>query len=276
MSSELAQATQTFMTAETAAFELAQRKAKALMSATVLPKEYTGNLGNTLIALELAERTNSAPLQVMQNLYIVHGKPSWSSKFLIGTFNQCGRFSAIRYEWKGEPGAEDYGCRAVCTELATGEKIQGIWITWKLVKAEKWDAKPGSKWLTMPEKMFQYRAAAWLIDVTAPEIGLGLPTAEDATDIIDVDPSTGAILSNDIESALTGNTVDPVDEHEQETQKHEDTDPPIAIVLESIKDSQNLSDLAEIDELIKHWDKRTTAFKQVHQAIENKRNAISG
>lgn len=37
---------------------------------------------------------------VMQNLYIVKGVPSWSSKFLIALINMSGRFSALRYKKK--------------------------------------------------------------------------------------------------------------------------------------------------------------------------------
>ena len=61
-------------------------------------------MGNAIIALEMATRMNASPLMVMQNLYIVYGNPCWSSKFLIATFNQCGRFEAIKYRPTGEKG----------------------------------------------------------------------------------------------------------------------------------------------------------------------------
>jgi hypothetical protein len=38
---------------------------------------------------------------VMQNLWIVKGKPGWSAQFLIATFNQSGRFSSMRFEQRG-------------------------------------------------------------------------------------------------------------------------------------------------------------------------------
>jgi hypothetical protein len=177
-------------------FVAAQRMAKALVSAELVPKMYQGdkNLCNAIIALEMAQRMGASPLMVMQNLYMVHGNPGWSAKFLIATFNQCGRFTAIRYEWKGDEGATDYGCRAFAHEKNTGQPVYGPWITWDLVKSEGWDSKAGSKWKTMPEKMFMYRAAAWMVDAIAPEISMGLPTAEENRDIIDVDASTGEVL----------------------------------------------------------------------------------
>ena len=59
------------------------------------------NLPNCIVALEMANRIKMSPLMVMQNLYIVHGNPGWSSKFLIAALNVSGRFSPIRYEWRG-------------------------------------------------------------------------------------------------------------------------------------------------------------------------------
>ena len=182
--------------ANAANFETAQRMAKALMTADLVPERFRNSIGNSMIALELSQRVNASPLLVMQNLYIVHGTPAWSSKFLIATFNQSGRFTAIRYEWKDLPeDHDDYGCRAVCTEKASGEKIEGMWITWRLVKAEGWMNKNGSKWKTMPQKMFMYRAAGWLIDTTAPEIAMGIPAADQVEDFIDINPTTGEVLN---------------------------------------------------------------------------------
>jgi hypothetical protein len=60
-----------------------------------------------------------------------------------------------------------------------------------MVEAEGWNKKPGSKWLTMPEQMFLYRAGAFLVRVYAPEIAMGLPTIEELRDVlteVDVTP----------------------------------------------------------------------------------------
>jgi hypothetical protein len=50
------------------------------------------------------------------------------------------------------------------------------------VKEEGWLAKNGSKWKTMPELMFMYRAASWFINTHCPEIAMGLRTAEEIED----------------------------------------------------------------------------------------------
>lgn len=182
------------------AFELIQRVSKAFASSDLVPKAYQGNLPNCMIAMDMAQRIGANPLMVMQNLYIVHGTPGWSSKFLIATINACGRYSSLRYEWKGEPGQKDYGCRAWAIERETGERLNGIWVTWEMVRAEGWDGKNGSKWKTMPDQMFVYRSAAFWQRAYAPELGMGLQTSEDLEDTFDAQRGTDGTFSVDLSS----------------------------------------------------------------------------
>ena len=170
-------------------FDLIQRTAKLFASSNIVPTQFQGNLPNCVIAVDMALRMGANPLMVCQNLYIVHGRPAWSAQFLIATMNQCGRFSAIRYEFQGKPGTDDWGCKAVATELATKEKLEGPLITIGLSKKEGWFGKSGSKWQTMPELMLRYRAAAWFVRAYAPEIAMGLQTAEEVKDTFDLEPA---------------------------------------------------------------------------------------
>lgn len=172
-------------------FELMQRASKALASSTLVPQQFQNNMPNCLIALEMAQRIGASPLMVMQNLYIVHGRPGWSSKFLIASFNQCGRFSAVRFEWVGTKGKDDWGCRAYAVEKATGDRIEGPTITIQLAKDEGWYQKSGSKWKTIPELMLMYRAAGWMINTHAPEISMGLNTSEELGDTFDARGADG-------------------------------------------------------------------------------------
>lgn len=161
-----------------------QPVAQLLAGADIVPKAFQSKPANVLIALNMAQRMNAEPLMVMQNLYIVNGNPSWSSKFLIACFNTCGRFSSIKYDFFGEPNTDGWGCRAYCTELATKEKQVSVDVTMKMAKDEGWVSKSGSKWKTMPQLMMQYRAAAFLIRTVAPEISMGLQTSEEIEDTI--------------------------------------------------------------------------------------------
>lgn len=170
---------------DAAGFELMQRVSKAFASSSLVPQVYQGNVANCMIAINMAERIGADPMMVMQNLYIVHGRPGWSAQFLIATFNHCGRFTALRYEWFGDKGKDTWGCRAYATEKENNEKIVGPDITIALSKAEGWFQKSGSKWQTIPQLMLMYRAAAWMIRTYAPEIAMGLHTAEELGDVYD-------------------------------------------------------------------------------------------
>ena len=166
-------------------FNLALKTANLLSKSSLVPTEYQGSIPNCVIAINMAQRMQADPLMVMQNLYIVHGKPGWSSQFLISTFNTSGKFSAIRYNWVGERGKDGWGCQAYAIEKETGEELHGATVTIQLAKDEGWYQKKGSKWKTMPEQMLMYRAAAWFIRTYAPEIAMGMYTEDE---IIDVTP----------------------------------------------------------------------------------------
>lgn len=167
--------------AETRSFELKQREAKLLGASSLVPKSYQGNIADIVVAMNMAQRMKADPLMVMQSLHIIHGKPGWSAQFLIASFNACGRFHSIRYEFNEDKSA----CVAVTTEKASGEVIRGPEVSLEMAKEEGWSTKAGSKWKTMPELMLRYRAAAFLIRTTAPEIGLGLYTKDELEDIND-------------------------------------------------------------------------------------------
>lgn len=176
-------------------FELLQRQAKMFSSSSLVPQQFQGeqNFGNAIIALEMAQRMNASPLMVMQNLYIVYGNPGWSSKFLIATFNQCGRFEAIKYKETGKKGTDSQGIIAYTREKGSDEIIQGPEVTILIAKQEGWYDKKGSKWKTMPDQMLRYRAAAWLIRTTAPEISMGLQTTDE---IIDVEGNVSDVMDD--------------------------------------------------------------------------------
>jgi hypothetical protein len=169
------------------AFEDAQRIAKALASSTLIPPQFQGQQGfaNCLVALEIANRMRMSPFQVMQNLHIIHGRPSWSSQFIIGLINGCGRFSPLRYEVTGQ--GDTLACTCVATELATSNDLRGPTVTMAMAKKEGWSTKSGSKWLTLPDLMIRYRAAAFWGRLYIPELLVGIQTQEE---VVDIEPVT--------------------------------------------------------------------------------------
>lgn len=164
-------------------FAESQRMAKALTSSSLVPPHFQGdqNIGNALIGLEMAQRMGMSPLAVFQSLYVVHGRPAFSASFLIACFNASGRFTPIQYEQVGTEGQDDFGFRAISAVRATGERIEGPAVTMAIAKADGWTRN--DKYKSMPALMLRYRAATWLIRQTAPEMTMGLQTAEEEQDI---------------------------------------------------------------------------------------------
>jgi len=165
------------------AFEDAQRIAKALASSTLIPPQFQGQNGfaNCLVALEIANRLNLSPFLVMQHVHVIHGRPSFSSQFLIALVNGCGEFSPLRFELRGD--GDQQACRCVASDLRSGETLEGPWVSIAMAKKEGWATKNGSKWATMPELMLRYRAAAFWQRLFASHLTLGFKTEEEVRDV---------------------------------------------------------------------------------------------
>lgn len=203
------------------AFEAGQRICKMLSSSSLVPTAYQGNIANTFIALEMATRTGSSPLVVMQNLYIVHGRPAWSAQFVIAALNACGKFSPLRFEIAGE--GDKRTCKAWAIEHGTGERLEGPPVSVEMAKAEGWYSKNGSKWQTMPELMLRYRAASFFGRLYAPDILMGMRTSEELQDSVDSGfEGDGA----DVDALLSAQPADVIDTTTGEVmpaeQAHED------------------------------------------------------
>jgi hypothetical protein len=186
----------TTTTAETQAFELVQRQAKMLSASTLVPKEFQGNMGNCAIALNIAKRLGADPFMVIQNIDIIHGRPSFRATFLIAMVNASGRFTPLQFRMSGEGASRS--CVAWAKDKETGDVIEGTEITMAMAKAEGWSTKSGSKWVTMPEQMLRYRAAAFFARIYAPDITLGMQTSEEMRDIEPVRNVTPAVRSEPI------------------------------------------------------------------------------
>lgn len=161
-------------------FEIAQRMAKALVTSDLVPDQFRGpdKIGNALIALELAQRIGASPMAVMQNIHIIHGRPSWSASFIIAALNSCGRFSPLRFKTSGE--GENKTCIAWAYDANTKDILEGPEVSIAMAKSEGWATKAGSKWKTMPDLMLRYRAAAFFGRLYAPDVLSGMHTSEEA------------------------------------------------------------------------------------------------
>lgn len=151
-------------------------------SALVPETTYQKQPHNCLIALDLSNRSGMSPLTVMQNLYIVKGKPAWAGQFAIALVNGSRRFAKpLRPVFFGEPNTMSWGCYMETYDY-DGNKVEGAKITMQMAKDEGWIDKSGSKWKTMPEQMLMYRAGAFFARVHCPDVLYGVQTKEEVND----------------------------------------------------------------------------------------------
>ena len=166
-------------------FENAQRMAKMLCSSDIVPDQYRGerNIANCVVALARAKQMRMGVLDVMQNLDIIRGNPSWRSNFVIGAINASRKFSTdLRFKVEGDPNGKDWSCTAWAVD-ATGEVVEGVKITYAMAKSEGWLDRKDSKWKTIPELMMRYRAATFFGRLYCPDILHGMRTADELEDL---------------------------------------------------------------------------------------------
>lgn len=188
---------------DSTAFELIQRQAKMLSASTLIPKDFQGNMANCAIGLEIAARLKASPFMVIQNIDIIHGRPSFRAQFLIAMVNASGRFSPLQFKFEGE--GTSRSCQAFAKSRETGELCEGPIVTWAMAKAEGWTDKAGSKWKTMPDLMFTYRAGAFFARIYAPDITLGMQTSEemhDTGEMRNVTPSAPSFALPKVEAPM--------------------------------------------------------------------------
>lgn len=210
-------------------FETIQRVALMFASSELVPEMYqiahVGKdkaISNSIIAIEMANRIGASPLMIMQNMVIIYGRPSWSSKFLIATVNTCGRFNSLKFkfdvigvlkdykyteyetEWiTGANGqkkkttkvvekmlsgqVQNIRCIAYTSEKGSTEILESAPVTIEMAINEGWYTKKGSKWQSMTQQMLMYRTASFWTNAYAPELSMGMKTEDEIIDITDVD-----------------------------------------------------------------------------------------
>lgn len=155
--------------------------AQVLAKSTMVPQSYQGNVSNCVIALEQAARMNCSPLMVMQQLYVVKGKPSWSGQACSMIVNGCGLFEKVKLNYVGEKDKDSYGAYVSAIRKEDGEEVIGATVDMAMAKAEGWTSNP--KWKSMKEQMLGYRAYAFFARLHCPNALSGFHVEGEVDDI---------------------------------------------------------------------------------------------
>lgn len=175
-------------------FSLARQMAQAMSVSTIVPQTFQKSEANCMVAISQAQRLGVDPFVVMNNMYLIQGRITWKSEFIIAMINSSGKFDTeLQFDEETKDG-QPYAC--TCFTFKDGRKISGIRVTMDMANKEGWTKKNGSKWLTLPQLMLRYRAAVFFARFNAPELTSGLYTQEEGEDVDFGHKKTGASLND--------------------------------------------------------------------------------
>ena len=149
-----------------------------LAASEVVPAHFRNKPESVFPMLQLAIELQASPLTVLQNTFMISGKPGFSAKLAVSLCNRAKKFAGpIR--WKVEKGdkPEDLTVTAYAPTY-DGDTVD-VTVDMRMAASEGWTKNP--KYKTIPEMMLRWRSASWLINLYCPEILLGMEAFEQET-----------------------------------------------------------------------------------------------
>ena len=190
--------------------QFAQMAAKSQM----VPKDFVGKPENIMLAIQMGSELGLAPMQSLQNIAIVNGRPSVWGDALIGLCRQSEHCHDIREWFEGDGDgltafceATRHGSNPVVQSFSVADaKKAGLWKTEPRTKKQGRDGAyevDSGPWYSYPRRMLQMRARGFALRDAFPDVLRGLISAEEAADIPRDAPFTGATIEVNAEPVST-------------------------------------------------------------------------
>lgn len=173
MSTEISTQRQSFSLAPKDLDE-AMRFADMLASASIVPKDYIGKPGNVLVALQWGMELGLQPMQAMQSIAVINGRPSLWGDAMLALVKAHPAFEWIKEECDGNV--------ATCTIKRRGEPEVVQSFSLEEAKRAGLTGKQGP-WTQYPKRMLQMRARGFALRDAFPDALRGVISAEEARDI---------------------------------------------------------------------------------------------
>lgn len=155
-------------------FDQALTFSQYLADSDMVPKDYKGKPGNCLIAMQWGAEVGLKPLQALQNLAVINGRPALWGDSVIAIV----RASPL-CEYVIET---DDGHTATCKVKRRGEPEQIRTFSVDDARAAGLAGKQGP-WTQFPKRMRQMRARAFALRDVFPDVLRGVNIAEEARDM---------------------------------------------------------------------------------------------
>lgn len=174
--------------------------ANALSQAELLPETFKGRPADVLVAMDWGESLGLTPMQAMQSIYVVHGRPGLSSQAKQALAVKAGH----RIRVQGDTQA------ATATLWRSDDPEFPYTSTWTIDMARNAGLiKKDSAWQSYPHVMLRRRAVADVVEQACPELLLGLSTADVEADWPDDPPTTTVTRIDDTQvDTSTGEIID--------------------------------------------------------------------
>ena len=206
MSTEIATQKQHFSLAPKDLDE-AMRFADMLAGSSIVPKDYIGKPGNCLVAIQWGMELGLQPMQAMQSIAVINGRPSLWGDAMLALVKAHPAFEWIKEECDGNV--------ATCTIKRRGEPEVVQSFSLEEAKRAGLTGKQGP-WTQYPKRMLQMRARGFALRDAFPDALRGVVSAEEARDtpterdmgaaeVVSSRPAAPAALPNYSQDAFADN-----------------------------------------------------------------------
>jgi hypothetical protein len=159
---------------------------------SMVPPAYKGQPESIVLAVQMGDELGLAPMQSLQNISVINGRPAVWGDAVIGLCRQSAVCKDIVETMTGEGDK----LVATCTAIRVGaEPIVRSFSVEDAKKAGLW-GKSGP-WQQYPKRMLQMRARGFAVRDAFPDVLRGLITAEEAADTPPRDTFRGTTLDAD-------------------------------------------------------------------------------
>ena len=154
---------------------------KMLADSTMVPRAYQGKPQDILVCVQWGQEIGLAPLQALQNIAVINGKPSVYGDAAMALVQASAVCEDVQEYFEGEGTPNPI---AVCVAQRKGRKpVTAKFSVEDAKRAGLW-GKQGP-WQAYPKRMMQMRARGFALRDAFPDVLKGLITAEEAQDYPD-------------------------------------------------------------------------------------------
>jgi hypothetical protein len=174
----------------------AMQLAELMAGSEMVPKDFKGKPGNVLVAVQMGAEVGLAPMQAIQNIAVINGRPSlWGDavKAIILSSPLCEKFEESFNEqtMTASTTIKRKGHAEVTTSFSQADaELAGLW-------------NKSGPWTQYPKRMLKMRSRGFAARDEFADVLKGLSVAEEQEDIVrekDITPMHPPEVTNDTPS----------------------------------------------------------------------------